>query len=567
MSDISLPREAAPPLVAELDESLPNIHANEGLLAWIGSVDHKQIGILYLVTTFIFLLIGGLEAMLIRWQLSSPGNRAVSAAAYNQIFTMHGTTMVFLAIMPMLIGFATYFVPLMIGATDMAFPRLNAFSFWVFAFGGLVLYYSFVSGNAPDMGWYGYAPLTEWPYTSNVGVNYWGAGLLITGIGSVASAINIIVTTMTLRAPGMSLRRVPLFVWMSLFQAVLLVLAIPSLNASLVMLLIDRLLGGHFFDPTHGGQPVLWQHAFWSFGHPEVYILILPGWGIISEVIPVFSRKPIFGFGFVAAATVAISGLSLLVWGHHMFTSGMGHPLDLAFGLASLLIAVPTGIKIFNWTATTWGGSIRFTTSMLFALAFIPQFTLGGLTGVSFAAFPVDWEVKDSYYLVAHLHYVLVGGTLFTLLSGIYYWYPKISGRLLSEKLGKLNFWTAFIGFNAAFMLQHVLGLMGMPRRVYTYVDYPGWGILNLISSLGAYLLGVSFLIFAYNVVWSWRHGEVAGDNPWNGWTLEWATSSPPPPHNFKWVPRVRSTRPLYDLERGTNSEAEKKRQPHASNA
>ena len=555
------PPDGPTPLVPEVEATLPRPGDNEGLISWIASVDHKQIGILYILTSFVFFLVGGLEALLIRWQLSAPRNAAIGPTTYNQIFTMHGTTMVFLAIMPMLFGFGVFFVPLQIGAKDMAYPRLNALGYWVFMLGGVMMYYSFISGNGPDMGWYAYAPLTEWPYSANVGVDYWAMGLLITGIGSVATAINLIVTVLTLRAPGLTLRRLPLFTWMTLFQAVLVLTALPALNASLVMLMIDRLFGGHFFDPLHGGQPVFWQHAFWSFGHPEVYILILPAWGMISEVIPVFSRKPIFGYGFVAGATVGITGLSLLVWGHHMFTSGMGSTLNSAFGLASLLIAVPTGIKVFNWTATTWGGSIRFTTSMLFALAFIPQFTLGGLSGVSFAAFPVDWQVKDSYYLVAHIHYVLMGGTAFGLLAGLYYWFPKMTGRMLSERLGKINFWLTFIGFNLTFFIQHFLGLIGMPRRVYTYPDYAGWGLMNLISSLGSAVLALGVLALVVNIVVSVRHGAAAGDNPWDAYTLEWATASPPPHDNFAQVPPIHGRRPLWDLKQREEAEARKEQE------
>jgi len=557
----SRPSRPPVPLVPELENPLPRLGADEGLLAWIASVDHKQIGIMYILSAFAFFLVGGLEALLIRWQLAAPNNVILNAATYNQVFTMHGTTMVFLAIMPMLFGFAVYFVPLQIGARDMAFPRLNSFGFWAFLFGGVMMYYSFVAGNAPDMGWYGYAPLSEWQYSSNVGVTYWALGLLVTGLGSVATGVNIIATILTLRAPGVTLRRLPLFTWMSLFQAALVLAALPALNASLVMLLADRLLGAHFFDTTRGGNAVLWQHAFWSFGHPEVYILILPGWGIVSEVIPVFSRKPIFGYGFVAGATVAIFFLSLLVWGHHMFTSGMGSTLNSAFGLASLLIAVPTGVKVFNWTATTWKGSLRLTTSMLFALAFIPQFVLGGLSGVSFAAFPVDWQTKDSYYLVAHIHYVLMGGTAFTLLSGIYYWFPKMTGRMLSERLGKINFWLTFTGFNVTFFIQHFLGLDGMPRRVYTYPDYAGWQPMNLISSFGAVILALGMLALVVNLVYSVRHGAVAGDNPWHAWTLEWATTSPPPHYNFDQVPPVRGRRPLWDLEYPDKADARQRRE------
>ena len=545
---MSVRHPAAAPLVPRVEEPLPSLQSNYGLLAWVSSVDHKQIGIMYLVTTLFFFLVGGVEALLMRLQLAVPNNSTIGPDAYNQLFTMHGTTMVFLVIMPLLIGFSTYFAPLMIGANDMAFPRLNAMSYWLFLFGGLVLYFSLLATGMPDAGWFAYAPLNEWPFTSNPGMNYWGVGLAITGIGTIGAGINLMVTILTMRAPGMTLRRVPLFVWMTLINGVLIILAIPSLNSAIVMLLFDRLLNANFFRVPMGGQPLLWQHAFWNFGHPEVYIMILPAWGMISEVIPVFSRRPIFGYQFVAGATAAIVVLSLIVWGHHMFVAGMGNTLNLAFGATSLLIAVPTGIKVFNWTATTWGASIRFTTSMLFALAFIVQFTIGGVTGVMFAAFPIDWQMEDSYFVVAHMHYVLFGGTAFAVWAGTYYWFPKMTGKMLSERLGKLNFLLALIGFNLTFMPQHFLGYLGMSRRIYTYHAYPGWGELNLTSSIGAAILALSVLVFLWNMVHSLRHGADAGDNPWNAWTLEWATSSPPPLHNFTRIPPIRSRRPLWDL-------------------
>jgi cytochrome c oxidase subunit I len=535
-------------LVPEIEESLPHPGSAEGLLSWIASVDHKQIGIMYLIATFVFFLVGGLEALLIRYQLATPGNTLMSPDAYDQVFTMHGTTMIFLVIMPMLIGFSTYFAPIMIGANDMAFPRLNAFSFWCFLFGGLLLYASFLGGGAPDDGWFAYAPLTEFNYSANHGMDYWSMGIVTTGMGTISAGVNLLVTILTMRAPGMTMRRVPLFVWMTLLNTILILAALPSLNASIVMLMFDRLLQANFFNVPAGGQPLLWQHAFWNFGHPEVYIMILPAWGMISEIIPVFSRKPIFGYEFVAGATLGIVGLSLLVWGHHMFVAGMGQPLDIAFGTSSLLIAIPTGIKVFNWTATTWGGRIRFTTAMCFALAFIVQFTIGGVTGVMFAAFPIDWDLEDSYFVVAHLHYVLMGGTAFAMFAGAYYWFPKMTGRMLSERIGKWHFWTALIGFNVTFMVQHVLGLMGMPRRIYTYLNSTGWGPLNLVSSIGAAILAASVLIFIWNLWRSARHGEAAGSNPWNAWTLEWATESPPAYHSFREVPPVRSRRPLWDL-------------------
>jgi len=558
---MSVINPAAPSLVPEVTEPLPELKHTNGLLAWLSTVDHKQIGVMYLCLTLFFFIVGGIEALLIRLQLSSPNNSAITPQAYDQIFTMHGVTMIFLVVMPMLIGFSTYFAPLQIGANDMAFPRLNAFSFWMFAFGGILLYFSFLATGAPDAGWYAYAPLsTEFNYTANPGMNYYAIALIVTGIGTIGAAINIMVTILTMRAPGMTLRRLPLFTWMTLLNGILLLLAIPSLNSSLVMMLFDRLLSGNFFNVAKGGSPLLWQHAFWSFGHPEVYIMILPAWGMISEVIPVFSRKPIFGYQFVAGATAAIILLSLLVWGHHMFVAGMGETLDMAFSVGSFLIAVPTGIKIFNWTATLWGGKIRFTTSMLFALAFIPQFVLGGVTGVMFAAFPVDWELTASYFVVAHFHYVLFGGTAFAVAAGAYYWFPKITGKMPNERLGKWNFWLMLIGFNGTFMPQHFLGFMGMPRRIYSYHNYPYWGLLNFVSSIAAAVLAVGVLFFLINVVYSLRYGETAGDNPWQAWTLEWATPSPPPVPSFEYVPPVRSRRPLWDLAHPENPDWKKRR-------
>jgi cytochrome c oxidase subunit I len=535
-------------LVPEAVEPLPRIRSAEGLLSWVASVDHKQIGIMYLMATFFFFVVGGLEALLMRVQLARPHNAFLSPETYNQIFTLHGTTMIFLVVMPMLIGFATYLVPLMIGARDMAFPRLNALSLWLLVFGGALLYFSILAGGAPAAGWFSYAPLSELPYSPTQGVDYWILGLLVTGIGSVAAGINFIVTILTMRAPGLTMRRLPLFVWMMFVNSFLIILALSILNAALVMLLVDRQLNAHFFTPASGGSALLWQHYFWGFGHPEVYIMVLPAFGMISEVIPVFSRKPIYGYEFVAGSTVAIALLSFGVWAHHMFAVGLGPTLNLVFAAASMLIAVPTGVKIFNWIATMWGGSIRFTTAMLFATAFLVQFTIGGLSGVSFAAVPIDWQTTDTYYVVAHMHYVLFGGSLFAVFAGAYYWFPKITGRLLSEGQGKLHFWMVFIGFNMTFFVQHFLGLMGMPRRVFTYPDLPYWGLLNLISTVGAFVIAGSVLLFVWNVIVSLRRGEPAGDNPWEAWTLEWATTSPPPIHNFERLPPIRSRRPLWDV-------------------
>jgi cytochrome c oxidase subunit I len=519
-----------------------------GLYGWVATVDHKRIGILYLIITLFFFLVGGIEALMIRAQLAQPNGHLLGPKAYNEIFTMHGTTMIFLVVMPALIGIGNYVVPLMIGARDMAFPRLNAFGVWILLFGGLLLYFSFLAGGAPDAGWFSYAPLSEKAYNLGPGVDYWALGLFVLGIGSVASAINFIVTILRLRAPGMTLGRLPLFVWMTLVNSFLILLALPVLSAAAAMLFLDRHFGAYFFQPDAGGSALLWQHLFWAFGHPEVYIMALPAFGIISEVIPVFSRKPIFGYEFVAASTVAIGVLSFGVWAHHMFASGLGQSVDLVFAAGSMLIAIPTGVKIFNWTATLYGGRIQLTTSMLFALAFIIQFTIGGLSGVMFATVPVDWQLTDTYFVVAHFHYVLFGGTFFALMAGAYYWFPKMSGRLLSERLGRWHFWLTVIGFNTTFFVQHFLGLLGMPRRVYTYANLPGWGTLNLISTIGAFILAFSVLLFLVNLAWSLRRGETAGDNPWRAWSLEWATTSPPPEHNFRRVPPVLGRRPLWEL-------------------
>ncbi len=519
-----------------------------GLYAWFATVDHKKIGILYLLTALIFFAIGGIEALVMRLQLALPGNTLVEPETFNQLFTMHGTTMIFLVVMPVLNGFANYFVPLMIGARDMAFPRLNAFAFWLFPLGGFLLHFSLVAGGAPAAGWFSYAPLSETAYSSSPGTDYWVLSLLVLGVGSVATAINIVATVLSLRVTGMSIRRLPLFVWMTFITQILVLLALPVLNASIVMLLIDRQLEAHFFTPTGGGNEVMWQHFFWTFGHPEVYIMALPAFGMISEIIPVFSRKPIFGYEFVAASTVAIAILSFGVWAHHMFATGLGHTMDLIFVAGSMLIAIPTGVKIFNWIATMWRGSIRFTTAMMFAVAFLIEFVIGGLSGITFAAAPIDWQTTDTYYVVAHFHYVLFGGTAFALLGATHYWFPKMTGRMLDERLGKITFWLMVVGFNLTFFLQHFLGLMGMPRRVYTYPDLPGWGTLNFLSTVGAFVMGLGVIALLTNIVTSLRRGAVAGDNPWQGWTLEWATTSPPEEHNFHEVPPVRGRRPLYDL-------------------
>jgi cytochrome c oxidase subunit I len=520
-------------------------------LAWLSTVDHKRIGILYMLTALVFFVFGGVEALFIRLQLAVPNNKLLLPDTFNALFTMHGTTMIFLVVMPMLFGFANYFVPLMIGARDMAFPRLNAFSFWMLPFGGMLLHFSVLAGGAPAVGWFAYAPLSETPYSSQLGVDYWAVALLVLGIGSVGTAINLVATVLCLRAPGMRLRRVPLFVWINFINSFIVILAIPVLNAALIMLLIDRQLFGHFFLPSkdgNGGSAIMWQHIFWAFGHPEVYILALPAFGIVSEIIPVFSRKPIFGYEFVAGSSVAIGLLSFGVWAHHMFTVGMGYTANLFFAASSMLIAIPTGVKVLNWSVTLFRGRIRLTTSMLFCMAFLVQFLCGGITGISHAIVPLDWQTKNSYFLVAHFHFVAVGAIFFAILAAVFYWFPKMSGRLLSEKLGKWTFWMMTLGFNMTFIIQHFLGLAGMPRRVYTYPDLPGWGWMNMVSTIGAFLMGVASLLLLWNVYTSLRSGQPAGSNPWNAWTLEWAAASPPLDENFYELPPIRSRRPLWDI-------------------
>ncbi len=539
--------------IAEPETSLPSIKTGEGVLQWIGSVDHKQIGIMYLWMALFFFIVGGVEALLIRIQLAVPNNTFLNPDAYNQIFTMHGTTMIFLVMMPGLVGLATYFLPMMIGANEMAFPRLNALSFWITLFGGLLLYFSFFAGGAPKAGWFSYAPLSEKNFSPTLGSDYYGLSLLLTGIGSVGAALNFIVTTLMYRGKGMSMRDLPLFVWMVFVNSFLILGAFPALNAGLCMLLIDRLMHAHFFLGTTGQGALLWQHIFWTFGHPEVYILILPSFGIISEVIPVFSRKPIFGYAFVAGSSVAIALLSFGVWVHHMFATGLGNTMNSFFAASSMLIGIPTGVKVFNWIGTMWGGSIRFKTAMLFCAAFLIDFTIGGLSGIAFAIVPIDWMLTDSYFVVAHIHYVFLGGTVFGMFAGIYYWFPKMTGRMLSEKLGKINFWLFVIGFNLTFFIQHFLGLMGMPRRVFTYPNLPNFTWMNMLSTLGAFLMAISVGVFIWNIYVSLRDGEPADGNPWEAWTLEWATTSPPQTKNFTELPPIRSRRPLWDMKHPDN--------------
>jgi cytochrome c oxidase subunit I len=516
--------------------------------SWLVTTDHKRIGIMYLAASGFFFLAGGIMALLIRTQLAEPNNHFIERDSYNQLFTMHGTTMIFLVVVPILAGFANYLVPLMIGARDMAFPRLNALSLWLFIFGGVVLLLSFfANGGAARGGWTSYPPNSV--YSEGNGQDLWILALHILTVASLAGAINFVVTIHNLRARGMSWTRLPLFVWTIEVYAVLLIVVLPTLSAGLTLLLFDRNFDTGFFIPTDGGSAVLYQHAFWFFGHPEVYIMILPVMGIISEILPVFSRKPIFGYKAVAFSTVAIGFFSMLVWAHHMFTVGMPGFLNGFFMIASMVIAVPTGVKIFNWLATLWRGNLHFDTAMLYALGFLSVFTIGGLSGIFTAAFPVDWQVHDTYYVVAHLHYVLFGGSILGILGGLYYWWPKFFGRLLDERLGKIQFWLTFIGFNVTFFPQHMLGLLGMPRRIYTYEDTGLLREYNVISTVGSYIMGLGILLFVW-IVWKSRKGRRAGNDPWLADTLEWYTTSPPPPYNFETVPYVTSARPLYDLRR-----------------
>jgi cytochrome c oxidase subunit 1 len=522
---------------------------------WITTVDHKKLGLLYIYYALFFLVVGGIEATIMRIQLIVPNNHFVSPEVFNRMFTMHGTTMIFFVAMPLVFGFGTYLIPIMIGARDMAFPRLNAMSFWFTAFGGLLLYFSFIggnglygAGNAPDVGWFAYAPLTAHAFSPGHSTDFWTLALLVSGIGSIGTAVNFTATILTMRCPGMTLGKMPLLAWLNLVMAAMVILAISPLTAAQVMLAFDRYLGSHFFDTQAGGSAVLWMHFFWIFGHPEVYILVIPAFAFVSEIIPVFSRKPIFGYPVMVAATIAIGFVSMSVWAHHMFAVGMTSQSNAFFTITTMVVGVPTGIKIFNWIGTMWGGKLIFRTPMLFCIAFLFQFLIAGLTGIMLASSPFNWQLTASYFVVAHFHYVIVGAILFAIFGAFYYWFPKMSGRMYNETLGKWQFWLFFIGFHLTFDFMHIPGLLGMPRRVYTYEAGRGWEIWNFIVTVGTIVQGISILVFVANLLWSMFKGEPAGNDPWDAWTLEWSTTSPPPDYNYAAIPSVASRRPLWDI-------------------
>ena len=552
MSDYLLPidQKLVPPVSADGRGTFL-----EWLHGWVVTVDHKRLGLMYIGGGLFFFIVAGLQAVTIRIQLAMPDAGIVPPQVFNRLLTMHGTAMIFLVGMPILTGFFNYLVPLMIGARDLAFPRLNAFGFWLWFFGASLLYFSYIggdglygAGSAPDVGWFAYAPLTSRTFSAGHSTDFWTLGLLVSGFGSIGTAINILTTILCMRCPGMSLGKMPLLAWLNLVMSGMVILAISPLTAAQVMLLVDRYLGGHFFDTQAGGSAVVWMHFFWIFGHPEVYVLAIPAFAFASEIIPVFSRKAIFGYPVMVAATICIGFIGMSVWAHHMFTVGMSSSANTFFVLSTMAIAVPTGIKIFNWLATMWGGKIEFKTPMLFCVAFVFQFLVAGLTGIMLGAAPFDWQLSNSYFVVAHFHYVIVGGILFTIFGAFYYWFPKMSGKMCNETLGKLHFWLFFIGFHLTFDFMHIPGMLGMPRRIYTYEPGRGWDVWNLIVTIGVFFQALGTVIFVTNLLWSYFNGKAAGSDPWDAWTLEWSTLSPPPAYNFASIPVVKSRRPLWDL-------------------
>jgi cytochrome c oxidase subunit 1 len=539
--------------------------AKTGFISWLTTVDHKKIGFLYGVFALFFFLVGGFEALLIRLQLAVPNNDILTAEQYNTMFTMHGTTMIFLAIMPLSAAFFNYIMPLQIGARDVAFPRLNAFSLWTFVAGAIIINLGwFMPDGAPDGGWFGYAPLTSKTFNPDHSIDMWVMGLQILGVASIAASLNFIVTIINMRAPGMTMMRLPVFTWMTLVTAFLLILSFPAITIALVELMMDRLFGTNFFEISNGGMPILWQHLFWVFGHPEVYILILPAMGVISEILPCFSRKPLFGYPIVVFSGATIGFLGFAVWSHHMFTTGMGTVATAAFSLATMAIAVPTGVKIFNWIGTLWGGHLKMTTPMMFALGFIWMFMMGGFSGIMHSAAPADAQQQDSYFVIAHFHYVLIGGSLFALLAGIHYWFPLMFGRKVSEFWGKLSFWVIFAGFNITFFPMHFLGLNGMPRRTFTYDGNLGWNEPNFIATVGAFILGVGVFIYFVVMVYTYYKGEKVGRDPWDGRTLEWSIPNPPPEYNFAVIPTVHA-RDAFWYEKHHREEVAKEKAEHAA--
>ena len=517
---------------------------------WIGalsSVDHKTIGKRYLLTSFLFLVLGGLEAAVMRAQLAQPNQTLLTPEQYNQLFTMHGVTMIFLYALPVLSGFSNFLWPLLLGSRDMAFPRLNAFSYWVFLFSGIFLYASFPIGKAPDAGWFNYVPYSSLAFNPGINIDLYALGMVMLGVSTTVGSINFVVTLIRTRAPGMSINRVPILVWGTLTASVGNLFAVPAVSLAFLMLWMDRRFGMHFFDVAGGGQPLLWQHLFWMFGHPWVYAIVLPAMGIVSDGLPTFCRRPLVGYTAVALATVTTMVLGFGVWVHHMFATGLP-PLSLSFfSAASFVIVIPSAVGVFAWLATIWTGRPQFTTAFLFFAGFVIVFVIGGVSGFMTAAVPVDVQLTDTYFIVAHLHYVLIGINVFPVVGGIHYWFPKFTGRLMNDKLGKWTFWIMFIGFNVGFFPMHILGVLGMPRRIYTYPAGLGWGTINLVITLGAYLFAFGVLLFLVNVWRSWRHGERAGPNPWNAPSLEWPMSSPPPPYNFAVIPTVGSRYPLWE--------------------
>src|SRR4051795_10412519 len=517
------------------------------LIARLSSVDHKVVGRRYILTAFFFLCLGGLSAVAMRLQLARPEAKLLGPDLYNQLFTMHGTTMMFLFAVPVMEAFAVYLVPLMLGTRNIAFPRLNAFSYWVYLSGGIFLWASFMLKVGPDVGWFAYTPLSGPDFSPGKRVDVWAQMITFTEVSALAVAVEIIVTTFKQRAPGMTLDRIPLFVWSMLVTSFLIIFAMPAVMVASTMLILDRLVGTHFFNPAEGGDALLWQHLFWFFGHPEVYIIFLPATGMVSAIVAAFSRRPVFGYLPLILSLIAVGFLSFGLWVHHMFVTGLPQLGASFFTASSMLIAVPNGVQIFCWLATLWDGRPVFKTPLLFVLGFFFIFVIGGLSGVMVASVPIDTQVHDTYFVVAHFHYVLIGGAVFPLIGAVYYWFPKITGRLMSEGLGKWNFWLAFVGFNVAFFPMHILGLQGMPRRVYTYPSGIGWDALNLVSTVGAFLFAFSFVLLLWNMLRSARQGALAGDNPWDAESLEWATSSPPPPQNFTRIPVITGPSPMWE--------------------